>query len=326
MEQQLIKRDSKGRILKDSVAISEANKTTKSRLETSIRMKNLWLDPEYRANNVSAHKHPNPLHSIRMRKIWERPEYRAKTSVAHAGKKLSEEQKNKMSKSLRTLNIPEDQLKSLYVDKKLSTIAIAKIFQCSIGAIIKRLKRQGTPLRTRSEALTGKIMPEETKLKVSKSKKGKPCSSSTKFRKGFVAPTKWRNMWSETMKKKWTDDVYVRNVMIGRHTKPNNPEKILLALINDNNFPYDYSGDGRHLVGRLCPDFIHKNGERKVIELFGRVYHDPDFTFRKQLPWHQQYWGRLAYYSQLGYKCLIIWDNEMDDEQTVIEKIRSFEK
>ncbi len=57
--------------------------------------------------------------------------------------------------------------------------------------------------------------------------------------------------------------------------------------------------------------------------MFGRVFHDPEKSFF-EVPWDGQYWGRLARFSRSGYDCLILWDDELDDEIEVVEKIRRF--
>jgi len=107
--------------------------------------------------------------------------------------------------------------------------------------------------------------------------------------------------------------------------KPTKPEKKLKSIIEKYQLAFQYTGDGKVLIGTLNPDFIH-NEKPKVIEVFGRVYHDPTKTFKEEIPWHQQYWGRIAYYSQHGYDCLVLWDDELKDEKKIIDKINVFLK
>lgn len=120
----------------------------------------------------------------------------------------------------------------------------------------------------------------------------------------------------------WKRPKFVKRMMEKLHVKPNKPESKLIRLIDDNNLPFDYVGDGSALIGGLCPDFLH-NEERKIIEIFGRIYHDPSISFKK-INWKRQYWGRKAIFSQLGYDTLIIWDDELGNEHKIIERIRGF--
>jgi G:T-mismatch repair DNA endonuclease (very short patch repair protein) len=108
--------------------------------------------------------------------------------------------------------------------------------------------------------------------------------------------------------------------------KPTKPEKRLIDIIEKEALPYRYAGNGSVIIGTLNPDFIHTDSKKKLIEIFGRSFHDPDASFKDEIPWHQQYWGRRAYYAQFGYDCLILWDDELKDEERVAEKIKRFEE
>lgn len=119
------------------------------------------------------------------------------------------------------------------------------------------------------------------------------------------------------------DPVFQRKRMKGLSKKPTRPEKRLAAIIDRHNLPFKYVGDGEMIVGKLIPDFIHTIGEKKVIEVFGRIYHDPESSYF-DIDWSRQYWGRLAYYGQLGYDCLILWDDELSDEGQIVNRVRIF--
>lgn len=302
----------------------EAWNRGKNMSRVSLNMKKLWQNPEYRERQVKAHNHPNPAHSKRMKKIWQDPQYRRKQHSKKVGRKLSKEHKEKISKSLRRLVLPEEEMRRLYIDEKLSTIKIAKLYGVSQNTIVKRVKTHGIKLRTQSEALKGNTIARRFRDKISKAKKGKHYSPATEFKKGFKAPKIWRSLWSKIMKKKWKDITYVNKVMHARNARPNKPETKLMKIFDTNSFPFRYVGDGRVVIGGLCPDFIHSKGEKKIIELFGRIFHDPDVSFKKEIQWHRQYFGRMAYYAQFGYDCLILWDDELQDEVSIVERIRGF--
>jgi len=119
------------------------------------------------------------------------------------------------------------------------------------------------------------------------------------------------------------DSEFQKKRMKALHARPNKPEKKIIEILNRNKLPFKYVGDGEVIIGYVCPDFIHSNGEKKVIELFGRNFHDPNKS-PYEIAWHRQYWGRKAYFSQLGYDCLILWDDEIDDENKVVRKIEGF--
>lgn len=116
---------------------------------------------------------------------------------------------------------------------------------------------------------------------------------------------------------------YIKKRQKALHKRPTKPEKTVIDLIAKNNLPFKYTGDGEAVVGSFIPDFIHSKGENKLIEVFGRVFHDPRVS-HLDVSWNRQYWGRKAIYSQLGYDCLILWDDELNSETRVLDKIGSF--
>lgn len=104
---------------------------------------------------------------------------------------------------------------------------------------------------------------------------------------------------------------------------PNKPEIALDSLLQAN-FPSEYLFNGNYsqgvILGGLVPDFINVNGRKSVIELFGDYWHDK----KGNIPWKSTEFGRQAVFSQLGYKSLIIWEQELKEPEVAIEKIRSF--
>ena len=81
-----------------------------------------------------------------------------------------------------------------------------------------------------------------------------------------------------------------------------------IQIPEDSQFPYKN------------PDFIHNNGTKLVIEIFGSdYYHNP---LKKQgLPYHKTYQGTIEHYKKHGYKCIIFWGNELKNEELVLERL-----
>jgi len=102
--------------------------------------------------------------------------------------------------------------------------------------------------------------------------------------------------------------------------RPTKPERYVIELISKYGLPYRYVGDGSVLIGNLNPDFIHSNGEKKIIEVFGRVWHE--MLLRKG-DYKRTEEGRKKIFSEKGYKTLILWDDELNDanEKNIIRKI-----
>ena len=132
-----------------------------------------------------------------------------------------------------------------------------------------------------------------------------PCSEETKQKIGRANAT--------NMKVKWQEDSYVAMQMKARNCSPNKPEQKLTALIDSNQLPFSYVGDGQFILGGKCPDFLGTGGRKQLIELFGTYWHGIlDIGYR------------VEYFRQYGYSTLIIWEDELNDETRVLQKIRRF--
>jgi len=85
------------------------------------------------------------------------------------------------------------------------------------------------------------------------------------------------------------------------------------------NLPFKYVGDGSFWIENLNPDFIDCNGSKTAVEIFGDYWHDPS-----KRPIREQYTeeGRKKVFEEYGWKCIVIWEHELEDENTVLQKIR----
>ncbi len=128
---------------------------------------------------------------------------------------------------------------------------------------------------------------------------------------------------SELAKKVWNNEDYCKNWAEGMRfayqTKPNKPEKLFINIIEENDFSYKYVGDNSLRIGRLNPDFAHNNGEMKLIEIFGDYWHN-----RSDERYLGTVKGRIEYFKERGYDCLVLWEHELNNKQNIIYKVETF--
>lgn len=106
--------------------------------------------------------------------------------------------------------------------------------------------------------------------------------------------------------------------------KPNKTEKRLIGIIERNNLPYLFNNTVT--IGKFIPDFIHSNGSKKIIEMFGCFWHNCSFCgFKKDSNRERIDQEKQAMYNRMGYKLLVIWEHELKKEKEVVEKIARFE-
>lgn len=106
----------------------------------------------------------------------------------------------------------------------------------------------------------------------------------------------------------------------------NGIETLLLKILEEN-FPNRYEFTGySNKIGWFYPDYTSKDGEKKLIELYGCYWHKckgccPD---PKNEWWLEHHKRRIKNYEKFGYKVLEIWEHELKDEESLIKKIGNF--
>lgn len=248
----------------------------------------------------------------------------------------------------------EETLRELYVENKLTTIQIAKRFKCDPKTVTYWMDKFNILRRTPSEifqmnnpakcpevrekmrlaarkrwakpeerekdrkAHLGKQLSKEHREKISKSLIG------NKYRKGIPHSKENRKKIGEASKRQWKNPEYARKVITALQEEPNKSERELIELMKKNRFPFKYVGDGKVVIDGQVPDFIATNGSKRVIELFGAPWHDPNHSKKIKVKPSRTEAAKRKFYAQHGYDCLIIWDNELKDEVGVMKKIKVF--
>ena len=111
---------------------------------------------------------------------------------------------------------------------------------------------------------------------------------------------------------------------------PNKPERKLLSLLEELQFPYVYNGNAEFLlIGGTAPDYINVNGQKKLIEHYGCYWHCCPLCNKRE--WKREDKQRedaetLEGYAMLGNKTLVIWEHELKDVEAVKEKLLEFER
>jgi len=116
---------------------------------------------------------------------------------------------------------------------------------------------------------------------------------------------------NNSMKRK---EVVIKQIR-SRCASPNFPEKYLFELV-DLLFPNNYGLNPRGeiiRIGNKKPDIVNINGQKKVIEHFGRKWH---------LPGDEQI--KIDHYKKFGFDCLVVWREELDNLVTLKSKLTNF--
>lgn len=186
-------------------------------------------------------------------------------------------------------------------------------------------QRCGWIFRRRKITLNCKVCGKEFKRKPANVK----CNRNKRYFCSRKCSDKYHTGANNPFYRKHFSEESLRRILTAIKRKPSGPEKRLIQIIEERNLPYKYVGDGALVISNLVPDFVETNGQKKLIEVFGRGFHDPDFPYRflrRPIPYHQTSEGRTKILRSAGYALLILWDDELEQKEEVIEKIEQFTK
>jgi very-short-patch-repair endonuclease len=158
---------------------------------------------------------------------------------------------------------------------------------------------------------------EETRKKWSES-----CSGERNGMYGKRHTEESKERMSFLGKERFKDEDWIKNWLGSVSVKPNNPEKIIIHILNLLKMKnFKYVGDFKFWVGRKNPDFINES-DKKIIEHFGRYYHGKEYT-KEDTEVHEK--KRINYFEKHGFQTLIIWEDEIyEDVEKVALKIAKF--
>ncbi len=253
------------------------------------------------------------------------------------------------------IELDKESIICLY-DSGLSSQQIGPLFNVSWATINRRLHKWGIPIRfgypgwnkgltvltdervrkssEKSSRMTGHKHSDEARAKMSNSQKGnntwsrgRPLSAEHKERIGEAVKKRWENpeyraKQIRQLKERWADKDYasrVRALIVkGNHSKPTRPEKQLIDIIERHHLPFRYTGDGSFIICGYSPDFVNCNGEKTVIEVFGDYWHG-----KGARNWKETEPGRIMTFNSFGYRCIVIWENELNSQtdEVIIRRI-----
>jgi G:T-mismatch repair DNA endonuclease (very short patch repair protein) len=230
----------------------------------------------------------------------------------------------------------KEELTTVYHKDKLSVREIAKIQGIPPPTLFQWFKDMGIKLRSRRES--GKLVFQNHPERVNRAR-----INAIKRQTGKKQTPEWiahrmahkigSHQSPETIAKrlktrtergnlKWTPDQREKllpGFLKRTKVRPTSLEKIFNSLIIKYDLPYKYVGDGYTWIVGRCPDYLNINGKKEVIEVFSRWWHDPKVNPRTK-PQHTEE-ATIAHYKKYGFKCIVIWEEELKHENKVLDMI-----
>ena len=234
------------------------------------------------------------------------PEVCQRISQAKQGHTVSEETRRRISKTKMGchINFRNPELRSRRISQRLkgNKNCLGRQVPQELRDKMARAKLgHEVTEETRAKISASKkgvsVHSQETRQRMSAIRKGKPCHSEASRRRlsqvnkgnkhclgrkwtdasrAKLSATRLRqhDRFSLISKGLWRRQGYAAKVLGGASSRPNQPERRFLALL-DSLFPGDwrYIGDGSLVIGGACPDFTNVNGRKALIEMFGDYWH-----------------------------------------------------
>jgi len=202
----------------------------------------------------------------------------------------------------RKRNYKEGKIKHPFLGKNLSNDHKKSISRARIGKKYPNLSRSikesfRSGKRVPNCAMLGKHHSREAREKISEANKGKKQSEEWKIKR-FKASAKTLNL------------------------KPIPLERRFIDIIQKNNLPFKYVGDRSFWIGGINPDFVHTNGKKVVIEIFGEYWHSP--ILNPKLALSRTYQGRKNIFKKEGWIMIVFWEFELkikNTEQLVLNRL-----
>gem|GEM_PF-4805918 len=92
------------------------------------------------------------------------------------------------------------------------------------------------------------------------------------------------------------------------------PELKMLDIIQKYNLSYKYTGDGAFWIENINPDFVNNNGEKIIIEVWGKYWHNREDNRKRDEE-------KLITLQKYGWKRIVFWDDEIN-ELNVLNKLK----
>lgn len=138
--------------------------------------------------------------------------------------------------------------------------------------------------------------PEESKRKISDFQRGTKHSKEHKRNIGLASKKNWKNP-------EYREKV-IRGALKGFFKRPTSLEKKFINFCEKYQLPFKYCGNGSLLIGYKNPDFFDVNGKKICIETASKFFksHSPPKEYETK---------RIKHFGKYGWKCLVIWDDEI---------------
>ena len=230
-----------------------------------------------------------------------------RTKVAwNKGKTMSEESKKKKSETMKRVrpHLLEEHKRKISNSAKVNRMKTKKRMEEEWGGGQRDHLIKGFLLGGEKTRFKKGITPWNTKKHLTEEHKRKIGDGNT----GKIPSTKTKEKLRQASIKNWENEDY-RKAVLGKREK-SSLELKFEDIINKNQLPYKFVGNGEFFIERKCPDFININGEKIAIEVYYRTHKE---YFKKEglKGWKRE---RKKIFNKYGWNILFFDETQVNNE------------
>jgi len=110
----------------------------------------------------------------------------------------------------------------------------------------------------------------------------------------------------------------------GLFKRPTRIEQKYIELFKIYNVSLNYCGDGSLVIGFKNPDFVEANGKKLCVEVVNKNEKSVKRKGRKYYSWQEYEQQRIEHFEKYGWRCIVLWEDELKEPEKVIEKVKAF--
>jgi len=163
---------------------------------------------------------------------------------------------------------------------------------------------------------------------VSLFQRGRPKSIETRkklsiSRTGFKDTKETRRKKSDAQKKLWQNKEFreqrIAATIRGLRKRPTNLETETSILWKKYSIPLKYNAtEAEIIIGGKIPDYVESNGRKICVEVSNKLNKKYMYNINPE-DYEQE---RVTHFAKYGWKCLVIWEDELKDEEKLVQKIK----
>lgn len=186
-------------------------------------------------------------------------------------------------------------------------------------------KRHWSRTKVINPPMLGRKRPDVTK----RMRERNPMSNPESKKKYLlvVRSSVYKKKRSTALKKMWGNSEFkervIKRTLKALFKRPTKLEQKYVFFFNKYSLPLAYCGNGSLIIDGKNPDFYENNGKKICIEVANKKQKMVR-SRGKYKSWQEYEQQRIEHFAKYNWKCLVLWQDELKNEEVLLDKIKNF--